>query len=117
MPRKNRSKKIDIRLTPREYQILEMEFQISPFMNKSQFIRAKIFEKQIGEIHQRKHTAFLEAAKIYTEINRLGNNFNQLVHAVNTFKTVELTPSKFKIIQELGQGIRNMERFFEDLDM
>ena len=87
---KNRIRKIDIRLTEMEYLLLEGEFQSAPFSTKSQFIRAKLFSKNISKQHQNRHQAFLAAAKMNTEINKIGNNFNQLVHGINTYKTVQL---------------------------
>lgn len=111
----NRTKKIDIRLTPREYFSIEEEFNISPYIYRSTFIRAKLFERRIGEIEQRKHQAFLEAAKLFTELNRLGNNFNQVVHAINTYKVVELTPAKLKTIQDLGQKLDTLLELLDDL--
>lgn len=80
-------------------------------------MRGKIFDKKISEGHQKRHQAFLEAAKLNSQISKIGNNFNQLVHAINTFKVVEMRPQEQKIIQDLDKKLAAIAQIFADLDM
>lgn len=108
-----RTKKIDIRFTEAEYKTLMEAFKASPYHKKSSFLRAKIFSKKISESHQKRHEAFISAGKLATEINKIGTNFNQLVHGINTFKTVELTRNQIIVIQNLGYKLAEIQSVFQ----
>ena len=109
-----RTKKIDIRFTEAEYLSLMKAFDASPYGKKSTFLRAKLFSKKISQSHQKRHQAFISAGKLSTEINKIGRNFNQLVHGINTFKTVELTTEQVQVIRNLGYKLAELQSIFEE---
>ena len=103
-----RNYRLSFRLTKEEFLSLEKEFKGSHFAKKSQLIRAKIFLKKISKSHENRHKAFLVAGKMSDQINRIANNFNQLVHATHSYKQVNLSQNELKTIQELAAKIEEI---------
>ena len=106
--KKLREIRINLRVNDAEYLQIMEEYKGSNLSNKSIYLRKKllsttggkefIFEKQQMDI-------LVETSKLRTEIRRVGNNFNQIVHLINTFKTIDLKPKDHKVIKELGTKI------------
>ena len=113
----NRTKRLNLRLTAEEYRAFEKAFTASRFHKKSDFIRAKIFSNKISDQHENRHKAFLAAANLYTAINKIGGNFNQLMHAINSFKEVHLKPQELQVIRHVGYKLEELQRFFEELEL
>jgi len=111
------TKRLNFRLTEAEYERFEKDFKTSRFHKKSSFIRAKIFSKKISDQHEKRYKAFIEAGKLSTEINKIGANFNQLMHGINTYKVIDLKPMELQIIRHLGYKIEEMQRLFEDVEL
>lgn len=102
---KNRTIRVEIRMNPSEYQNLQHLLKRSQHNNMSSFIRSKIFSKKIDTDHKKRLEAYQNAGKLSDALNRIGNNFNQLIHGINTFKTVELKSKEVALIQRLGQRL------------
>ena len=106
-----------VRLTKTEFNLVETDYQKSPHISRSAYMRAKIFDKKISNAQQKKHQAFLQAAKLNTEINKIGNNFNQLVHGINTYKLVELKKNEVEVLQKLSQQLEKLQQIFDEIDL
>ena len=106
--KKIREIRINLRVNDEEYLQIMEEYKLSRLSNRSIYLRKKllsvaggkelVFEKQQMEV-------LVETSKLRTEIRRVGNNFNQIVHLINTYKTIDLKPKDYKIIKELGTKI------------
>ena len=77
-----RKKLISLRLTESEFEQIKSEAEENGY-SKSDFIRSILFKKNRC-IKNKKNTK-----KILFELNRIGNNLNQIAKYVNTFKTID----------------------------
>ena len=101
----NRIRRIEIRLTQKEYDRLE-KMVASSSMNVSEYIRAKLFGGEKATINA---VEFLQVYKkqIY-EMQKTGNNINQLAHYANIcIKNGKLSET---VVQEMNQRIGELTR-------
>lgn len=82
----NRTRIIKCRLTLQEYQILEKKWKATACNKLSEFIRKRLFDKPITTFYRNKSEddGLAELARLRTELNHIGNNFNQAVRRLNT---------------------------------
>ena len=110
----NRTIRVEIRMNSDEYDTLKDLLKKSAYSNISSFIRSKIFSKKISNTQQKRLEAYQNAGKLSDGLNRIGNNFNQLIHGINTFKTVELKSKEVELIQRLGQRLGAILKILDD---
>jgi len=77
-----RKKIISLRLSENEFEQIKSEAEKLGY-TKSDFIRSILFKKNRC-LKNKKNTK-----KILFELNRIGNNLNQIAKYVNTFKTID----------------------------
>ena len=77
----NRTRIVGIRLTKTEFEKIEKNWQDSTCRKMSDYLRRIIFEKPIVATYRnRSMDDFMaEMIRLRTELNSIGNNFNQLV--------------------------------------
>ncbi len=86
----NRERKITIRLTHREYDVLSLKCAKSTCKKLSMFIRLALFKKPIT-ILERNHSLdemIVELSALRTELNRIGNNLNQATKRLHTLSEI-----------------------------
>lgn len=84
----NRTRIIGLRLTPEEYVQIEQKWKNTSCRKLSDYIRRHLFEKPIVTIYRSKSEddAIEELSRLRTELNHIGNNFNQAVKRLNTLE-------------------------------
>ena len=73
----------EIRLYATEKIAIETEFKTSFYTNKSEFIRAKLLDKTYSAYRQKQYEAEIIVGKLLPEINKIGNNINQIAKRLN----------------------------------
>lgn len=86
----NRSRIIGLRLTPREYELVEKKWKASTCRKLSDYVRRSIFEKPIVTTYRNQSfdDFMAEAIKLRNELNGIGNNFNQAVKKLHTLHQI-----------------------------
>src|SRR5258708_16665163 len=87
MKKNTRSKWLHLRVSPEEYQKLQKSFEGTTCRKLSEYMRNLVFQKP-NTVYFRNRSAdeFLDIAiKLKEELNRIGNNLNQVVKRINTF--------------------------------
>lgn len=84
----NRTRIIGLRLTPEEYAQIEQKWKNTSCRKLSDYIRRHLFEKPIVTTYRSKSEddAIEELSRLRTELNHIGNNFNQAVKRLNTLE-------------------------------
>jgi MobC-like protein len=88
--KKNRTRLIGLRLTEEEYGKLDGWRSQSTTPDISEFIRRALFKKPIT-VHQRNQSLddfMVELMQLRSELNAIGNNFNQAVKQLHQLKDV-----------------------------
>lgn len=82
---KNRNRRIYVRLTDKEFSILESRCRNSTCRSVSDYVRHCIFSKPITIITRDASAdgAIIQMSYLNRELNAIGNNFNQLVRKIN----------------------------------
>lgn len=88
----------EIRLTPSEKRAVMDEYKTAHYPNRASFIRAKILDKTYSVYKEKEYEAEIAAGKLMTELNRLGNNINQIAKALNSHKDKKLKKEELLLI-------------------
>lgn len=92
MERENakRTRIIGLRLTPKEYAEIEKKWEASTCPKLSDYVRKKIFDKLLVITHRNQSLDdfMSEMIKLRTELNCIGNNFNQAVKKLHTLQQI-----------------------------
>jgi hypothetical protein len=87
---KNRTRIIGLRLTSKEYEQMETKWKNSTCSKLSEFVRRILFGKPIT-VYQRNQSLddfMAEMILLRTELNSIGNNFNQAVKKLHTLQQI-----------------------------
>lgn len=86
----NRTRIIGLRLTPDEYTKIEKKWKVSTCRKLSDYVRRSLFEKPIVTTYRSSSQDDLmtELTRLRTELNAIGNNFNQAVKRLHTLSQV-----------------------------
>jgi hypothetical protein len=86
----NRTRIIGLRLTPKEYAIIERRWKASTCRKLSEYVRRGIFEKPIVMAcrNSSQDDLMVELAKLRSELKAVGNNFNQAVKRLHALQQV-----------------------------
>lgn len=87
-----------IRLTPSEKRTIIAEYEATKYPNRAAYIRAKLLEKTKFKYKEKVLDAEIAAGKLVTELNRLGNNINQIAKVLNTYKDGKMRKEELLII-------------------
>lgn len=111
-PKKEESEKrrnrIDVRFTDAEYELLMNEMEKTTNRTKGDFIREKLFKRDISASHMLEQKAFVAAGELSESVNKIGVNHNQLVKAVNTYKHINFNEQDRKVILATGLLIQKL---------
>lgn len=99
---KKREKRTEIlpylRLTPSEKKQIIAEYEVSKYPNRATFIRAKLLEKVIFKRKEKVLDAEIAAGKLVNELNKLGNNVNQIAKVLNTYKDGKMSRDQLLVL-------------------
>lgn len=86
----NRTRIIGLRLTPREYIVIEQRWKASTCRKLSDFVRRSLFDKPVVTTYRNssQDDIMVELTRLRTELNALGNNFNQAVKKLHTLRKI-----------------------------
>ncbi|MFV8342264.1 plasmid mobilization protein [Flavobacterium sp. XS2P39] len=86
----NRTRIIGLRLTPQEYAKIEKKWKASTCPKLSDYVRRSIFDKPIVTTYRNQSLdEFMsESMRLRSELNRIGNNFNQAVKKLHTLHEI-----------------------------
>lgn len=86
----NRTRIIGLRLTPEEYAKIEQRWKASTCRKLSDYVRHNLFEKPVVSNYRNQSTDdfMAEMAQLRTELNHIGNNFNQAVKRLHTLNQI-----------------------------
>ncbi len=86
----NRSRIIGLRLTLKEYDQIEKKWKASTCRKLSDYVRRSLFEKAIVTTcrNQSLDDFMTEAMRLRSELNGIGNNFNQAVKKLHTLHQI-----------------------------
>ena len=101
-----RIKRIDIRFTEAEYSSLMEEMSNTTNRTKGDFIREKLFKRNISEAHIREQEAYIAAGRLSDSVQKIGVNYNQLVHGVNKYQHINFTEHDRKVMLATGQLLK-----------
>ncbi|MFA6151981.1 MAG: plasmid mobilization relaxosome protein MobC [Chitinophagaceae bacterium] len=84
----NKIKWLHLRLSDAEYQRLHKNFSATTSRKISEYSRSVLLSKPlIGSYRNKSMDEFMvEMIRLRTELNNIGNNFNQLVKKIHTYK-------------------------------
>jgi hypothetical protein len=82
----NRSKLLQVRLTPKELQTINDKFSKSTCRKQSDYVRKKLMDKPIAVYSRNKSLDdfMTEMIVLRNELNAIGNNYNQVVKRLHT---------------------------------
>jgi GTP1/Obg family GTP-binding protein len=112
----NRSRIIGLRLTFDEYRKIEKKWKSSTCRKLSEYVRRSLFEKPIVMTYRNSSQDDLmaELTKLRSELNAVGNNFNQVVKKLHTLQQIAEFKSwliayevEKKILQNKLDEVRN----------
>lgn len=90
MEKQTKTKWLHVRMSEEEYGLLNSYFKASTCKKVSDYVRTKLLERPIIKAYRDKSLDdFMdEMILLRTELNRLGNNYNQAVKKLHTLNTV-----------------------------
>ena len=119
----NRTRFIGLRLTPDEYAKIERKWRSSTCRKLSDYIRRSLFNKPIVTTYRNRSLDdfMAEAIKLRTELNSIGNNFNQAVkklhtlHQISEFKNwlVSYEAEKNRLLNKVDEVKNHIEKIGE----
>lgn len=86
-----RTRIIGLRLTPEEYVKIEKKWKESTCRKLSEYLRRRVFDRPLVTRYRNSSADDLiaEMARLRTELNHIGNNFNQAVKRLHTLRQIE----------------------------
>jgi hypothetical protein len=86
----SRSRIIGLRLTIKEYEQIEKKWKASTCRKLSEYVRRSLFEKPIVTTYRNQSLDdyMTEAIRLKSELNAIGNNFNQAVKKLHTLHQI-----------------------------
>ncbi|MCT1523865.1 plasmid mobilization protein [Sphingobacterium hotanense] len=86
----NRTRIIGLRLTPKEYAKIEKKWRASTCRKLSEYVRRSLFEKPIVTTYRNRSLDdfMTEMIRLRSELNAVGNNFNQAVKKLHTLQQI-----------------------------
>lgn len=86
----NRTRIVGLRLTPDEYAKIEKKWKASTCRKLSDFVRRSLFDKPVVTTYRNSSQDDLmaELTRLRSELNAVGNNFNQAVKKLHTLSQI-----------------------------
>lgn len=87
----NRTRIVGLRLTPKEFVIIEKQWKKSTCRKLSEYIRHCLFNKPITSTYRNASLDDMieEISQLKGELNHIGNNYNQAVKKLHTLHRLE----------------------------
>jgi len=104
-----RTVKINLRLTPLENQQLLQAFKASGHKKQSHYMREQLLGESKGVDKKLHHKAVIAIGEFSNVLNKVGVNFNQLVHAVHKYKVINFTERDNRIMVALEYVIKKAQ--------
>jgi len=104
----------EIRLTPAEKNAIMDEYAAAHYPSKSSFIRAKLLDTKYSEYRKKQFEAEIAAGNMITELNRLGNNINQIAKAMNTYKDGKIRKEELQILAINAKLLLAIKKILEE---
>ncbi|MNF46593.1 hypothetical protein D3C84_277630 [compost metagenome] len=88
---KNKTRWLHLRLSPEEYEILHKRFKKSTCPKISDFARKNLLQKPIVLKYRNESLdeLMIELIRLRTDLNAIGNNFNQAVKKLHTLQQIQ----------------------------
>lgn len=88
--RSNRTRQVRLRLTPDEYVHIHQKWKASTCRKLSDYLRRSLFDKPIVTTYRNSSMDDImkELTRLRTELNALGNNFNQAIKKLHTLQKI-----------------------------
>ncbi len=112
-----RRKRIDVRFTDAEYEELMEEMSKTTNRTKGDFIREKLFKRDISASHILEQKAWVAAGELSETVNKIGVNYNQLVHAVNSYKQINFDEQDKKVMLITGQLLGKLLKRLNNVEL
>jgi GTP1/Obg family GTP-binding protein len=86
----NRTRIIGLRLTPAEYAKIERKWKASTCRKLSEYVRRNLLDKPVVTTYRNRSQddTLTELTKLRSELNAIGNNFNQAVKRLHTLNQI-----------------------------
>lgn len=86
----NRTRIIGLRMTPDEYAKIEKKWKASTCRKLSDYVRRSLFDKPVVTTYRNSSQDDLmaELTRLRSELNAVGNNFNQAVKKLHTLSQI-----------------------------
>lgn len=86
----NRTRIVGLRLTPDEYAKIEKKWKASTCRKLSNYVRRSLFDKPVVTTYRNSSQDDLmeELTRLRSELNAVGNNFNQAVKKLHTLSQI-----------------------------
>lgn len=103
-----RDKIYPVRFTESEFLLLEKRFSLTTHRTLADYTRTVLLKGRVKKIYidKTKETLLDDLARIYTQVQTIGRNFNQLVKKISSFKNPTLK----------SQDSENLERIKNELE-
>ena len=112
-----RRRRIDVRFTDAEYEELMEEMSKTTNRTKGDFIREKLFKRDISASHILEQKAWVAAGELSETVNKIGVNYNQLVHAVNSYKQINFDEQDKKVMLITGQLLGKLLKRLNNVEL
>ena len=120
-PRKKESEKrterIDVRFTKSEYASLMEEMSKTTNRTKGDFVREKLFKRNISDAHIREQEAWIAAGKLSDSVQKIGVNYNQIAHGINKYQHINFTEHDRKVLLATGQLLKLLYKKLGDVEL
>ena len=94
---------------------LMQELLESHHTSLSALIREKLATTEITSYHKHRVEVLQELGAFRNELNRIGNNVNQVAKVVNRFKNGKLLQNEIAILNQLQQELATISAFLDDI--
>jgi len=84
---------------------------------KGDFIREKLFKRDISASHILEQKAWVAAGELSETVNKIGVNYNQLVHAVNSYKQINFDEQDKKVMLITGQLLGKLLKRLNNVEL
>lgn len=114
IPEKRTARLPEIRLYPSEKKAIEAEYNLSFYSNKSEFLRYKLLDKTYSAYRQKRFEAIIRAGELVDELNKIGNNVNQVAKILNTYKDGRIRKEELLVIVSAIKLIAQVKDILEE---
>lgn len=86
----NRTRIIGLRLTPEEYAAIERKWKATTCRKLSDYVRRNLFDRPVVTTYRNRSQddVLTELTRLRSELNAVGNNFNQAVKRLQTLRQI-----------------------------